>query len=148
MITTSGKHTVTFFSENAQGFPEVTQSVQVWVDNEPPVMTCTATPPVLWPPNNKMVPVRLSVTAVSAAFGPTPISLKSVATSEGNAATDIQGFVIGQPSTEGSLLASRPGNEKAGRVYTFVYQSADELGLTGTCTAKVLVPHDQGRSKR
>lgn len=146
MITTSGKHSVTFFSENAQGFPEATQSVQVWVDNEPPVMTCTATPSVLWPPNNKMVPVRLGVTAISAAFGPTPFSLKSVATSEGNAATDIHGFVIGQPSTAGSLLASRLGNEKTGRVYTFVYQSTDELGLTGTCTAKVLVPHDQARS--
>src|SRR6266849_838634 len=145
-INTSGKHTVTFFSQNAQGYPDAVQSVQVWVDNEPPVMTCTATPSVLWPPNNKMVPVNLHVTAVSAAFGPTPFSLKSVATSEGNAATDIHGFVIGQPSTEGSLLASRLGNEKTGRVYTFVYQSADELGLTGTCTAQVQVPHDQGRS--
>jgi hypothetical protein len=26
MITTSGKHTVTFFSENTQGFPEAMQS--------------------------------------------------------------------------------------------------------------------------
>jgi len=124
------------------------QNVQVWVDNEPPVMTCTATPSVLWPPNNKMVPVQLNVTAVSAAFGPTPFSLKSVATSEGNAATDIQGFVIGQPSTQGSLRASRLGHGMAGRVYTFIYQSTDELGLTGTCTAKVQVPHDQGRSNR
>ena len=118
------------------------------VDDEPPVMTCTATPSVLWPPNNKMVPVNLNVTAVSALFGQTPFSLKSVTTSEGNAATDIHGFVVGQPSTAGSLLASRLGNEKAGRVYTFVYQSTDQLGLTGTCTAKVLVPHDQGRSSR
>ena len=147
-ISTSGKHTVTFFSENAQGIPEAVRSEQMWVDNEPPVMRCSAAPSVLWPPNNKMVPVSLNVTAVSAAFGPTPFSLKSVATSEGNAATDIQGFVIGQPSIKGSLLASRLGNEKAGRVYTFVYQSTDELGLTGTCTAQVQVPHDQGRSNR
>jgi len=110
------------------------------------VMTCSATPSVLWPPNNKMVPVSLHVTAVSAAFGPTPFSLKSVMTSEGNAATDIQGFVIGQPSTRGSLLASRLGHGLAGRVYTFIYQSTDELGLTGTCTAEVQVPHDQRRS--
>ncbi len=146
MITTSGKHTVTFFSENTQGFPEAMQSVQVWVDNQPPVMACTVTPLALWPPNNKMIPVNLYVTAVSAAFGATPFSLKSVQTSEGNSATDIHGFVVGQPSTAGSLLASRLGNEKTGRVYTFVYQSTDQLGLTGTCTAQVLVPHDQGRS--
>ena len=147
-LSTSGKHTVTLFSENAQGYPDAVQSVQVWVDNEPPVMTCTATPSVLWPPNNKMVPVKLNVTAVSAAFGRTPFSLKSVTTSEGNAATGIQGFVIGQPSTQGSLRASRLGHGMAGRVYTFIYQSTDELGLTGTCTAKVQVPHDQGRSNR
>ena len=146
-ISKPGKHTVTFGSLNASGWPATFQTVQVWVDL-PPVMTCSATPSVLWPPNNKMVPVSLNVTAVSAAFGPTPFSLKSVMTSEGNAATDIHGFVIGQPSTEGSLLASRLGYVMAGRVYTFVYQSTDELGLTGTCTAKVQVPHDQRRSSR
>ncbi len=112
------------------------------VDDEPPVMTCTATPSVLWPPNNKMVPVNLHVTADSAVFGPTPFTLKSVTTSEGTAATDISGFVIGQPDTAGSLRASRLGTDKAGRVYTFVYQSSDPLGLTGTCAAKVTVPHD------
>jgi hypothetical protein len=95
-----------------------------------------------------MVPVKLNVTAVSAAFGRTPFSLKSVTTSEGNAATGIQGFVIGQPSTNGSLLARRLGHGMAGRVYTFIYQSSDELGLTGTCKAEVQVPHDQGRSNR
>jgi len=116
------------------------------VDDEPPVMTCAATPSVLWPPNNKMVPVNLNVTAVSAVFGPTPFTLKSVTTSEGSAATDISGFVIGQPDTAGSLRASRLGTDKAGRVYTFVYQSVDPLGLTGTCTTHVLVPHDQGKS--
>lgn len=145
-IATSGKHTVTFFSENAQGHPDAVQSVQVWVDNEPPVMTCAATPSVLWPPNNKMVPVALNVTAVSAAFGPTPFSLKSVTTSAGNAATDVAGFVIGQPSLAGFLRASRPGNAKAGETYTFVYQSVDPVGLTGTCAATVTVPHDQGKS--
>ena len=147
-ISNSGKHTLTFDSQNNTGLMGPFQNVQVWVDNEPPVMTCAATPSVLWPANNKMVPVRLNVTAVSAAFGPTPFSLKSVATSEGNAATDIHGFVIGQPSTEGSLLSSRLGYVMAGRVYTFVYQSTDELGLTGTCKAEVQVPHDQGRSNR
>ena len=170
-ISNSGKHKVTFFGSNASGYPIISsaslssdslllptnaplvpplegilQSVQVWVNKEPPVMTCTATPSVLWPPNNNMLPVRLNVTAVSALFGQTPFSLKSVATSEGNAATDIHGFVVGQPSTAGSLLASRLGNEKTGRVYTFVYQSTDESGLTGTCTATVTVPHDQGKS--
>ena len=95
----------------------------------------------------QMVPVALNVTAVSAAFGPTPFSLKSVTTSAGNAVTDIAGFVIGQPSVAGFLRASRPGNAKAGESYTFVYQSSDPVGLTGTCTDTVSVPHDQGKSK-
>lgn len=144
-ITTSGKHTVTFFSKNAKGYPEQVESVQVWVDNAPPVMTCTASPSVLWPPNNKMVPVKLNVTAVSAAFGPTPFTLSSISTSQGNIGSEFQGFVDGQSSTEGSLLASRLGNDKVRQVYTFVYQSTDQLGLTGTCTVNVQVPHDQRR---
>jgi hypothetical protein len=146
-ISTSGRHTIYFFSSNAAGVYEKVQTKQVLVDNEPPVMTCSATPSVLWPPNNKMVPVTLNVTSVSAAFGPTPFVLKSLTASEVRAAR-VEGFVIGQASTQGSLLASRLGHGSNGQVYTFVYQSTDELGLTGTCTTTVLVPHDQRRSKR
>lgn len=36
-VSTSGKHTVTFFSLNAHGNPEALQSVQVWVDKNPPL---------------------------------------------------------------------------------------------------------------
>ena len=35
-VSRSGKHTVTFFSENAQGFPEAAQSAPVWIDKIPP----------------------------------------------------------------------------------------------------------------
>jgi hypothetical protein len=146
-ISTSGRHTIYFFSSNADGALEKVQTKQVLVDNQPPVMTCAATPSALWPPNNKMVPVTLNVTAVSAAFGPTPFVLKSVMASELPVAR-VQGFVIGQASTQGSLRASRLGYGSNGQVYTFVYQSTDQLGLTGTCTANVLVPHDQRRSSR
>jgi hypothetical protein len=146
-ITTSGKHTVTFFSQNAQGYPEATQRAQVWVDNQPPVMTCAATPFVLWPPNNKLVPVALNVTAVSAAFGPVPVVLHSVTTSEGDAAADIVGFVVGQPSASGYLRATRTGYAKAGGIYAFVYRAADPAGLAATCTATVTVPHDRSKSK-
>ena len=146
-ISTSGRHTIYFFSSNADGAFEKVQTKQVLVDNEPPVMTCAATPSMLWPPNNKMVPVTLNVTAVSAAFGPTPFVLKSVMASELPVAR-VQGFVIGQASTQGSLRASRLGYGMNGQVYTFVYQSTDELGLTGTCTTNVLVPHDQRRLGR
>lgn len=66
--------------------------------------------------------------------------------SKGNATTDIQGFVIGQPSVAGFLDASRPGNARAGESYTFVYQSVDPLGLTGTCMTTVTVPHDERKS--
>ena len=41
---------------------------------------------------------------------------------------------------------TRLGNSKAGRVYTLVYQSVDPLGLAGSCTAHVIVLHDQGKS--
>ena len=41
-IKRSGKHTVTFSSQNAQGYPEAIQSEQVWVDKDSPVITVSA----------------------------------------------------------------------------------------------------------
>lgn len=42
------------------------------------------------------------------------------------------------------LMASRAGNVKPGRTYTITVVATDALGNQGTCSTKVLVPHDQG----
>lgn len=147
VIGTSGTHTVSFFSENQFGAFEAVNTVVVRIDKDPPKMACGATPPVLWPPNGKMIPVTTTVEAVDDVSGPVPFALTSVGTSEGNAAADIQGFVVGEPDTGGLLRARRSGFGP-GREYTLIYEAADELGNTGSCTVVVTVPHDQRRAGR
>lgn len=143
-ISTSGTHTVSFFSQNAFVGIERLNTVLVRIDKDPPRMTCTATPDVLWAPNNKLVPVATHVTVVDDVFGPAPFTLLSLTTSEGSVVEDIEGFVLGGPDTEGWLRAKRLGTGP-GRHYGLTYQSADPLGNVGTCTTIVSVPHDQRR---
>jgi hypothetical protein len=147
VIGTSGTHTVSFFSENQFGAFEAVNTVVVRIDKDPPKMACGGTPPVLWPPNGKMVPVTTTVEAVDEVSGPVPFVLTSVGTSEGNAARDIQGFVVGEPDTGGLLRARRSGFGP-GREYALIYEAADELGNTASCTVVVTVPHDQRRAGR
>ena len=142
VISTSGTHTVTFFSENQWGTAGPLQTVVVRIDKDPPKMTCEATPAVLWSPNGGMVPVAMTVTAVDDVSGPVPFLLGGFAASEGNAVEEMQGFVAGGPDTEGLVRARRFGYGP-GRLYAWAYLSADALGNVGVCITTVAVPHDQ-----
>jgi len=144
-ITTSGQHIVTFFSDNAFRGREALQTVEVWIDKDPPVMTCSATPSMLWPPNGRFIQVMTSVEAIDAVSGPVPFVLTSVTTSEGSVSDDTRDFIIGQPDTDGELKANRLGSG-SGRVYALTYQSMDEVGNIGSCTVDVIVSHDQRSS--
>jgi hypothetical protein len=114
-------------------------------DSTPPQMSCTATPSVLWPPNNKMVPVTVTVLLTDAGSGPAGFVLDSVTSSEPadpRRGADIQGFVVGTASNAGALRATRSG--AAGRVYRLSYSGRDVAGNVATCSVTVSVPHDLG----
>jgi hypothetical protein len=111
-------------------------------DTVPPTVACSATPHVLWPPNNKLVAVATTVSVTDSGSGPAGFSLVSVSSNEGDIASESQGWTTGTPDTSGFLQASRLGSG-SGRVYTLSYQGSDQAGNTATCSATVLVPHDQ-----
>jgi len=74
------------------------------IDKTPPMLACTASPNVLWPPNNKLVPVNVSVTVSDVLSGPSGFTLVSVSSNEPDSGQgDIQGFVTGTASTAGQL---------------------------------------------
>ncbi|HEX7940358.1 MAG TPA: hypothetical protein VF488_01060, partial [Gemmatimonadaceae bacterium] len=73
---------------------------------------------------------------------PAGFQLVSVANSETDSASDIQGFTTGGASTEGTVRAARAGSG-GGRAYTFSYVGSDKAGNTASCVAEVLVPHDR-----
>jgi hypothetical protein len=144
IISTEGITTITFFGTDNAGNVEVMKTITIRLDKTPPTLTCSPNPNTLWPPNNKLVPVNVSVNVTDSLSGPAGFNLVSVTSSEPGGLGDIQGFVVGTPSTSGQLQAQRLGSG-SGRTYSFIYSGADRAGNLASCTTTVSVPHDQGK---
>lgn len=110
-------------------------------DPQPPTLTLSANPSELWPPNHKMVKIKVTV-QVQDNLDPNPVvKLVGVTSSAGDPA-DIQ------IDADGTiwLRAERAGNENQ-RVYTITYKATDGSGNVRTASVQVVVPHDQGKKK-
>ena len=112
-------------------------------DATPPALSCSVNPAMVWPPNNKLIPVRASVLVTDGESGPGGFVLESITSSEPGSG-DIVGFATGTPDLEGQVRATRRGNGP-GRVYTLRYAGRDLAGNVGTCIVTVTVPHDQDK---
>ena len=119
-------------------------------DTEPPVLTVTLQPALLWPPNHQMTNVTANAVATdNCAAG--PIILSSVTSNEaddsqgngdGNTVNDIQGAVPGTPDFGFALRSERAGAGQ-GRVYTATYTVSDSSGNSVAAFGTAFVPHDQ-----
>lgn len=106
-----------------------------------------ARPNVLWPPNHKMVPVTVGVSASSSCDNAKPIckillvrsNEPANGTGDGNASPDWQ--ITGNLTV--NLRADRAGNG-SGRVYTLTGECVDTAGNSAPWRTTVTVPHDQG----
>jgi hypothetical protein len=115
------------------------------VDVTPPTFSFALTPGILWPPNDKLVPITAAIT-VRDDYDPEPeIKLESITATETLAAGDIQEAQLGTDDRSFSLAAKRAGNNMAGRVYTVTYSATDASGNKTTASSTVTVPHDQGK---
>lgn len=118
------------------------------VPQKAPTVTCTRTPDMLWPPNNK--PVLVSVLG-SVAPGTQPVAPSDISFSVSDSEGKIEPHGPVTLRTDGSysftvpLIASRDGNETNGRVYTVTVNALDAIGNLGSCASIVRVPHDQSR---
>lgn len=107
----------------------------------PPTITgVTATPDVLWPPNNQMVPVTLAV-AVSDDSDPSPVC--QIVQVMSNDSIDGTAWEITGPLTL-TLLAQRSG-AGTGRTYTITVSCTNKSQLSSSAVVTVSVPHDQRR---
>lgn len=104
----------------------------------PTIARITATPNILWPPNNK--PVRVSVeVGVSDGSDPAPACRITGVTS--NEPTGGTAWRITAPLTV-ELAAERIG-QGAGRTYTLSVVCTNSSELSATTTVAIMVPHDQ-----
>jgi hypothetical protein len=110
--------------------------------NAPPVCSAaTASPPLLWPPNNRMAPV--SIRGVTDPDGnPVTITVTGVRQDEPLSGKGANASGIGTATV--SLRADRAGNGD-GRVYHLTFTAEDPLGASCTGEVTVCVPHDQRR---
>jgi len=109
----------------------------------PAIAAASATPDALRPPDGRMVPVALAVTATDDVDAAPRCSITSVTDSEGpatgqNPSVDITGELTLR------LQAARLGTGN-GRAYTIGVRCADTSGNASTTTVVVLVPHDDRR---
>jgi probable HAF family extracellular repeat protein len=132
----TGQYTITITVTDASGNSSTASVLLAVADTTPPVIqSLTANPSVLSPPNGKLVPVTLSVTA-SDNCDPAPVNkIVSVACNAPTAAGDIQ--ITGDLAV--SLAASKAPGGKT-RVYTITVGSTDAPGNSSTSTAMITVP--------
>jgi len=124
--------------------PAVTCSTTVTVqDTTPPeIRTVSATPNSLWPPNHKMVKVKVGVEAIDGC-GTVTSKIISVTSNELGGRADWK--LTGALSLD--LRAERSGKGN-GRTYTVTVESADEAGNKTTSQVTVVVPHDNGKGDK
>ena len=130
------------------GFPTELVVMGQADDVTPPVITVSATPKTLWPPNGKMVTVTISGTITDTQSG-VDASTAAFEVKDEYGLIQPSGQITtldasGRYSFRIQLQASRKGNDKDGRQYTIIVSAQDNEGNKGVGTASVIVPHDQG----
>jgi hypothetical protein len=112
-----------------------------------PTITLSATPTSLWPPNGKMVPVTFSGTITGNGSACT-VEAAVYAVKDEYGKVQPNGSVTLGPGGAYHftvwLQASRLGTDLDGRSYKVTVGASNNAGKTGSQSAKVMVPHDQG----
>ena len=112
------------------------------------MITVSATPATLWPPNGKMVPVTIVGTITDSGSGVNASTATYAVTDEYRSVQPSGSITLGSNGSYSftiSLQASRNGNDKDGRQYTIRVNAQDNAGNKGSVSTFVTVPHDQGK---
>jgi len=111
----------------------------IGITTTPPVIhSITATPDILTPPDNQLVPVTITVDATDAA-DPHPVS-GIIAVSSNEAADHDVDWQITGPLT--LKLRAESDQQGDGIIYNITIQTSDIFGNTTTGTIQVIVPKD------
>ncbi len=145
-----GTNSIGITVSDAAGNTAACSSTIIVVDTTPPVIvSVSASPNSIWPPNHKMIPVQISAVVTDAC---TTATWKIVSVTSNQA---VNGKGDGNTSTDWQIVdddtakirAERSGKDGS-RVYTITIRATDLSGNQSSATVTVTVPHDQsGKSK-
>jgi hypothetical protein len=146
-----GTHTLTFVVTDAAGnrSESCTTTVTVVDTTGPTIVGLTPSTDELWPPNGKLVPVTLAVTATDNCSASVTCELISITSNEpttGGSDTTSPDWEITGPLSA-NLRAERL-DTGAGRIYTLTVRCTDEVGNASLKTTTVVVPKSQKRQSR
>jgi len=109
----------------------------------PVISGASASPKVLWPPNNKFVPVTICYSVSDDCDAAPVCSLSVTAADSGGGIDNLADSSMVVDAHTVDLRASRNGGGD-GRVYTVEISCKDKLPLSSSANVTVTVPHDQG----
>ncbi len=150
-----GTHTLTFVATDAAGNQSApcTTTVTV-VDVMPPIVTSvTPSKKQLWPPNEKMVPITISATAIdncSSTFGCEIVSVTSNEDGKDDDDDDHDNWKSDKKSKDWEItgplslkLRAERSGKGSGRFYTITVRCKDAAGNAATSVTTVFVPKDK-----
>ncbi|CAN5708140.1 hypothetical protein BH18ACI4_BH18ACI4_06050 [soil metagenome] len=147
VVQNEGTTTILYRSSDQGGNAESAKSITLNVDTTAPVITLTATPSQIWPPNGRTVNVAINGTGTDSVSGLASVSY--VVTDEYGLPLSIPVRALSGNSAEWSealaVEARRNGRDADGRLYTVVATITDLAGNTANASTNILVPHDRGK---
>jgi len=147
-----GSHSILLRVTDLQGATDSVVAAIVIGDSTPPAISVAADPTVLWPPNHRLVPVRLTLQATDRCDPSPVVRLVSAASSEpddepgtgdGHTTHDIAGVDIGTSDSQVFLRAERSAGG-VGRTYELMYAATDAAGNQASAVSLMSVPRDLG----
>ncbi|MDM5329878.1 VWA domain-containing protein [Neobacillus sp. CF12] len=146
-----GTYEIKYKSLDKAGNIEVEKSVSFNIDKTKPTVDLKLDRTVLWAPNHKLVPIKVTIDANDLGSGIKSIQLVSITSNEdenglgdGNTKPDYADAEFGTDDRAFKLRAERSGLGED-RVYTITYKVEDEACNETIATATVTVPHDQSK---
>jgi hypothetical protein len=135
-----GTNLVTWTATDTSGNSATCVQRVIVRNTAPQLLSLTATPNELWPPNHRMVPVMVSVKA-SDSCDPSPRARILSVTSNQPANPSSPDWQLTGPLSV-NLRAERLGNS-GDRIYTLLIEVTDSSGNKTDGTVTVTVPHDR-----
>lgn len=131
-----GNYEIQFYSVDKGGNIEDVQTISFSIDKTPPTISVTASPDTIWPPNGKMIDVKIS--GDSADNNDSVTTSFNVEDEYDSIEPDLNGF-----SQTIALEAKRNGSDLDGRTYTIQATAEDLAGNTAEANTIITVPHGQ-----
>jgi hypothetical protein len=141
-----GTHTFTLTVDDGRGGTDTDTVVITVQDTTPPdIAAVAATPNMLWPPNHKMAPVKVTVDATDLCDPNFTCEIVAVTSNEaidglGDGDTSPDWLITGPLTVDVRAERSGTGN---GRIYTITIECTDESGNSATAMVEVRVPHSR-----